>query len=744
MHEADLGGLAIALVLVVQRGSGSAEAGDGPVVLPDGWIVNPPRGAETMTGTMPQGMAVSPDGSIIAVVESGYNPPTIGLYRVPDLTRLASIPLPGADGRPLWRDAGHVLVAGANAEALLDVDVRSQTWRRIAFPKGSYPAYVACAPDGKTYAVATEGDRAVRIGRLDELGRGPATLIGGRPGGLAFGADGASAFVTLRSGAELIAIRTLSRATRRIRVGLHPSAIAVADGKVYVAETDADALGVYDANDLHELDRIALGDATGSQVVGVSPNAIFAEGATIFVSLGAANSVAVVRSGRVAGLMEAGWYPTDVLAIGARLYVLDGKGEGARPNPQLRPGRDRDYIGAIEFGSLRAYEILDAMGDRGNPQGAVGWNSAGVARGVVRPNGPIRHVFFVLKENRSYDQVLGDMSQGNGDASLASFGGLVTPNDHAIAARFGLFDNAYAGGEVSAPGHMWATAAFANDYVERFWPALYGGRHKTDDLTAEDGADVPAGGYVWDAARRSHVTFRDYGELVEAATTPASPGVADAPSLNGHFDPSYRGWDLDYSDLDRVKEWRREFSAFVRAGHLPQFEFIWLPGDHTHGSKAGKLTPSSYVAINDAALGKMVDALSHSTVWASSVMFAIEDDAQDGADHVGDQRTTLYVISPYARNGVHHEHYTTVSVLRTIEIMLGIQPLSIYDAMAVPMYGAFGSPDMRPYTAIAPRIDITQKNLKTAYGGALSDRLDFSRPDATPAGVLEDILAHYQ
>ena len=558
---------------------------------------------------------------------------------------------------------------------------------------------------------------------------------------MAFGADGASAFVTVRSGAELVAISTLSRASRRRQVGLHPSAIAVADGKVYVAETDADALGVYDAGDLHELDRIALGDAAGSGVVGVSPNALFAQGGTIFVSLGAANSVAVVRNGRVGGRMEAGWYPTDVAAIGARLYVLDGKGEGARPNPQLRPGSDRDYIGAIEFGSLRAYEISDAVGDRGNPQGAVGWNSAGAAGGIVRPNGPIRHVFLVLKENRSYDQVLGDMAEGNGDASLASFGGPVTPNDHAIAARFGLFDNAYTGGEVSSPGHMWATAAFANDYMERSWPASSGGRRETDDLT--DQAYVPAGGYVWDAARRSHVTFRDYGELVEAATTPASPGVADAPGLNRRFDPSYRGWDLDYSDLDRVKEWRREFSGFVQAGNLPQFEFIWLPGDHTYGSKAGKLTPSSYVAINDAALGRMVDALSHSKVWASSVMFAIEDDAQDGADHVGDQRTTLYVISPYARNGVHHEHYTTVSILRTIEIMLGMQPLSIYDAMAVPMYAAFGSADARPYTAIAPRIDVTRKNLKTAYGAAVSDRLDFSRPDATPAGVLEAILARY-
>jgi DNA-binding beta-propeller fold protein YncE len=736
-----LSGLAIALALVAQRGASCAIAGEGRIVLPDGWLLGAPPGAETVTGTMPQGMAVSPDGSVIAVVESGFNPATLGLYRVPDLARVESIPLPGGFGRPLWRDTEHVLVPGGNADALLDVNVGTQTLHRIGFPKGSYPVYVASAPDRQTYAVATDGDGSVRIGALAQVGKSAAIPIGGHPGGLAFRADGASLFVTVVSGTELVSIDARSRATQRRKVGLHPGAIAVAGDKVYVAKTDADAMGIYDARDLHELDSIPLGDATESHAIGVSPNAIWIEGDTTFVSLGAANSVAVVRGGRLAGRLEAGWYPTDVVAIGGRLYVLDGKGEGARPNPQYRSGSDRDYIGTIEFGSIRAYDISGAVG-AGNPQGALGWDTQ-PASAVVRPNGPIRHVFFVLKENRSYDQVLGDVRRGNGDAALAFFGGAVTPNEHAIAARFGLFDNAYTA-EVSSPGHMWADAAFANDYMQRFWPVSYGGRRATDDLNAGDGAHVPAGGYLWDAARRAHVTFRDYGELVEAGTTPGGPRVADTPTLNGRFDPFYTGWDLNYSDFGRAKEWRREFTAFVRAGNLPQLEFIWLPGDHTYGSKPGKLAPSAYVAINDAALGEMVDALSHSRVWTSSVMFVIEDDAQDGADHVSDQRTTLYVISPYARGGLRHEHYSTVSILRTIEIMLGMQPLSTYDAMAVPMYAAFGSADMRPYVAIAPKTDVTRRNRTTAYGAALSDRLDFSRPDAIAGGVLERILSRYQ
>jgi len=401
-------------------------------------------------------------------------------------------------------------------------------------------------------------------------------------------------------------------------------------------------------------------------------------------------------------------------------------------------------VAAIESGSIRVYDLAATAPGDGNPQGALGWNAIASPSPVVRANGPIRHIFLVIKENRSYDQVLGDVAAGNGDASLAAFGGPVTPNEHALAARFGLFDNAYTSGEVSSPGHMWDDAAFANDYMERLWPASYAGRRDAvDDLNNGTGPHVPSAGFIWDAAARAHVSFRDYGELVDPGKTPGSPGTASAPSLNGRFDPYYVGWDLNYGDLDRVKEWRREFAAFDRANAVPQFEFIWLPNDHTSGSRPGKLTPAAYVATNDYALGEMVDTLSHSKIWASSAMFVIEDDAQDGPDHVGSQRTTLYVVSPYARGGVRHEHYSTVSLLRTIEMVLGMEPLSTYDAMAVPMYDAFGdTAQLRPYSAIAPKIDITQRNVKTAYGAAVSERLDFSRPDATPPGVLEDIIAH--
>lgn len=711
------------------------------VMLPNGWILDPPRGAVAQTGTMPQGMAISPDGSTIAVVESGFNPPALSLYRVPDLARINTIALPGAFGRPVWTDSGHVLVAGANADALLRVDVKTAGVHRIALPKGSYPVFVAASSDGRNVAVATAGDSAVRIGSLASISHAKAIPIGGFPGTVAFSSDNATVFATVRLTSNVLAIdATRLRVKARQNAGLHPAALLVSGDKVYVAEADVDTIGVYDAHNLRLLDRISVADRAPANAIGVSPGSLSESDGTIYVALAGANSVALIRDDRVTGRMEAGWYPTDAAALHGRLYVLDGKGEGSRPNTKLRPGSFVDYIGAIEFGSLRAYDMR-GVSMAGSPQGSVSWAQADPGT-VIRPDGPIKHVFFILKENRSYDQVLGDVTAGNGDPALAWFGQKVTPNEHAIAERFGLFDNAYVSGEVSAVGHMWTDAAFANDYVQRYWPSLYGQRFVLDDLSHGDGTRVPAAGYIWDSARRAHVAFRDYGELIIPGKAQNDPWVTDVASLQGRFDPRFEGWNPEYSDLSRVNEWRREFTAFVRAGTLPQFEFIWLPGDHTLASKPGELTPASYVAINDAALGQVVDTISHSKVWSSSAVFAIEDDAQDGPDHVSDQRTTLFVASPYARGGLRHEHYATVSVLRTIEIVLGMKPLSTYDAMATPMYAAFTlTPDMRPYNAIAPRIDVTKRNTKMAFGAAESERLDFSRPDAVEPAVLDAIIA---
>jgi hypothetical protein len=220
-------------------------------------------------------------------------------------------------------------------------------------------------------------------------------------------------------------------------------------------------------------------------------------------------------------------------------------------------------------------------------------------------------------------------------------------------------------------------------------------------------------------------------------------GQFPVPSLIGLYDPHYVGWNLDYSDLDRVKEWRREFDSFVRSGRVPQLEYIWLPNDHTAGSRPGKLTPVAYVATNDYAVGLMVDAISHSPIWRSSAIFITEDDAQDGPDHVSGQRTTLFLASPYAKGGLQHAHYSTVSVVRTMELLLGLPPLSTYDGMAVPLSADFlATPRLRPYDAIPPKVNTSARSGKLAFGAAVSSRMDFRRPDANPPGMLANIIAH--
>jgi hypothetical protein len=719
----------VALLAIIGAAGGSA-----PNVLPNGWVLNAPTGAVVRTGTMPQGAALSPDGAALAVVEAGFNPPDLALYATSDLHLVRRVALAGAFGRPVWTPHG-ILVAGANADAIFAIDPASGKVQTIRLGRGTYP--VAIAARGGVVVVATDLDASVRIGALDSLRAARAIRVGEHPGNMAFAGDGSALFVTVKSGRYIARVNVHGGAMRRVPTDLHPSDVLVAGRRLFVAQADADTVAEYDVASLRRLNDVFVGTVAGS--IGSSPNSLTAHGDAIFVTLGAANEVAVLRNGAVAARLPAGWYPTAAVAAGDRLLVVDGKGEGTKPNPDFDvfSHSNRGYIAATQFGSIRVVALNG--GAPPNPQGAQ-YLGTRPADTIVHANGPIRHVFFILKENRTYDQILGDMPQGNGDAHLTFFGARVTTNQHALAQRFGLFDNFYTSGEVSDAGHNWADGAFANDYVERTWPPAYGDRNNNDDTVTGMGAGVPSGGYIWDAARRAGVTFRDYGEL---AQWPAIEGhvPTTAPSLGSRFDPRYVPWNLDYSDVDRYREWKREFDGFVASNSMPQFEFMWLPNDHTAGIRPGKLTPAAYIATNDYAVGLIVSAISHSSIWGSSAIFITEDDAQDGADHVSDQRSTLYLASPYARGGAIHEHYSTVSVLRTIELLLGMQPLSNYDATAMPLYAAFGAtPNLAPFDATPPQIDVNARNARTAYGAAISERLDFSRPDANPPGVLGRLI----
>jgi hypothetical protein len=368
---------------------------------------------------------------------------------------------------------------------------------------------------------------------------------------------------------------------------------------------------------------------------------------------------------------------------------------------------------------------------------------------------PIEHVVYIIKENRGYDQLFGDLPGGDGDTSLLFFPRAVTPNHHALAERFGLYDRFFVNAEVSPDGHNWSTGAYATDYLEKTVPSHYSERGRTYDYEGtnrgkrppdDDDVSEPGSGYLWNLADRAGITFRNYGEFVvpgdfdhegqsEAAYRTAKPFLKD------HTNPDYPGFSLAISDQRRADIWIAELGEFVRRGAMPALEVVRLPNDHTSGALAGKPTPRAYVADNDLALGRMIEALSRTTFWATTAVFVLEDDAQNGADHVDSHRSPVLVISPYSRPGVHHRFTNTTDVLATIEELLHLRAMSQFDYYGRPLRDAFGpTADLRPYDALTPAVSLGEKNPAGTRGARESARLDLSIEDAADERLFNSVL----
>jgi hypothetical protein len=358
---------------------------------------------------------------------------------------------------------------------------------------------------------------------------------------------------------------------------------------------------------------------------------------------------------------------------------------------------------------------------------------------------PIKYCIYVVKENRTYDQVFGDIPQGNGDPALCLFPERITPNQHELARRFVLLDNFYVDGEVSADGHEWSMAAYATDFVEKTWPLTYRGP-KLNKLTyPSEGAlriAQPTQGYIWDRCREAGVTYRSYGEFIRNGATPDDPATAAVPGLEGHFDPKFRSYDLDYPDVKRTARFLEELREFEARGEMPRFIVLRLPNDHTYGTRPGKPTPTAMVAENDLALGQLVEGISKSRFWPETAIFVVEDDAQNGSDHVDAHRTVALVISPYCKRGaVDSTMYSTSSMLRTMGLILGTQPLSQFDAAARPMYGSFqAKPDVTGFMHRPSNVDVNELNTASAPGAKESLALDLSREDAADDLIFNRII----
>lgn len=604
--------------------------------------------------------------------------------------------------------------------------------------------------------------------------------VGGRPYDVAIARNGARLYVSNWSTGIVQAIDPVTLlVAAKIDVGVHPNQIAVSptDDRIFVACASTNNVAVIDTSRGTVTETIFTAlfpkapEGSTPDAVAISP-----DGKTLFVANADNNCVAVVdistadRS-QVRGFIPTGWYPTAVAVTpdGKQLLVGVGKGNQTHANPTFKePSQSKNpkhrhlpfpYIGTTLSGALSVVSMPNdeqlaaytATVYHNCPYSdkllttAPHLEKTAIPTKVGEPS-PITHVLYIIKENRTYDQVFGDIERGNGDPELVMFGAEVTPNHHKLADEFVLLDNLYCNGHVSVDGHAWSTMAYNTDYMSKNWAITYSGRPGIKDDDEANLQKAPSG-YLWDACARNNVSYRSYGEYGHRVSQPDGSlrMEGEVPGLVGHMSPAY-GISTDPNkhqrDTEHAQVFLKEFHEYEKNGNLPRFIVMSLGEDHTRGTSPGANTPQACVASNDLALGRIVEEVSKSKYWPQMAIFVIEDDAQNGPDHVDAHRTVGLVISPYTkRKIVDSTQYSTVSMVRTMELILGLDPLSQFDAAANPMFACFtDKPDLTPYTAVPARIDVNATNDTVAYGADRSSKMDFSEYDRIDDFELNEIL----
>ena len=569
-----------------------------------------------------------------------------------------------------------------------------------------------------------------------------------------------------------------AKVSAEIAVGDHPNELLLnkKGNYLFVANSQDNSVSVINTKNNTVIETLSAALYPGSPSGSTSNGLALSEDEKTLYIANADNNclsvfdVSVLSKSKSKGFIPVGWYPTNVKVLGKNVYVLNGKGLTSYANPfgpnpinkkQVVLSHAADstkpvsvqYIGSLFNGTLSIFsepskaqlaifskavykntpytknKELNAEGKAGNPIPMK-----------VGDQSPIKYVFYIIKENRTFDQVLSDVKGGNGDTSLLLFGNNVTPNQHKFARDYVLLDNFYVDAEVSADGHNWSMGAYANDYVEKNWPANYGGKGGTHGTSATLKIGNNKDGFIWDFCAKNNVSYRSYGEFVadDFGTKPR------LESLKGHS-AAFAPYSLAVRDTVRFRQWKKDFDSLIAINAVPKFNTIRMGNDHTEGMRAGSLTPFSHVADNDLALGMFVDHLSKSNIWKESVVFILEDDAQNGPDHVDAHRSPAYLVGPYVkRNYVDHTMYTTSGMLRTMELILGIPPMTQFDAAATPMWRSFTSqPDTKGFQYLPANINLNDRNPKAQSSSAmaiLSEKYDWSREDRVPDLVMNEIL----
>ena len=751
------------------------------VQLPNGWHLSP-AGRNLALGDLPLNIAVSKSKKLMAVTNNGQSVQSVQLINPITEKELDRVIVPKSwYGLKFSADENFLFVSGGNDNWILKYAIINQKLKisdtiklGSKWPNKISPAGIEIDDATQMMYVVTKDNFTLYVINLINKQIVHEQKLGAEAYSCVLSNNKKELFISLWGGDKVLVYGVDTKTiTGEITVGDNPNELLQnKNGTVlFVANANDNSVSVIDTKQkkVVEVLNAALypNAPQGSASNGL---ALSEDEKTLYIANADNNCLAVFDVSKPGfskskGFIPTGWYPTNVKVIRKKIIVSNGKGFESYANPYgPNPARRREevvyqkgdpnkkvavqYIGGLMKGTMSFIDIpneamlaayskqvydntpytkekeMNAAGEPGNP----------VPMKVGNPS-PVKYVFYIIKENRTYDQVLGDVPEGNGDTSLVLFGKHITPNQHKLVKEFVLLDNFYVDGEVSADGHNWSLGANANDYLEKNWPTSYGGRGGTYDAEGQREIANNKMGFIWDFCKRANISYRTYGEF-------ADNYKANIPALENNFCPYYTSWDESVRDTTRFYQWKREFDSLLAVNAVPRLNTLRLINDHTEGLRIGRPTPFAHVADNDWSVGLFVEYLSKSPIWKESVVFIVEDDAQNGPDHVDAHRTTAYVAGGYVkRNFVDHTLYSTSSMLRTIELILGLPPMTQYDAAATSMWNCFSTiPDLTPFASVPSNVNLNDVNEKVTVWSQLSETFDFTKEDRIPDLIFSEVI----
>jgi len=750
-----------------------------PVELPNGWRLTP-AGTSLPLGDLPLNMELSSSGNYLAVTNNGQGIQTIEVFDTRARKKIDSVVVARSwyglqftsDEKTLYASAGHnnqILKFNVKSGKLTLTDslVLGKPW-----PERIGPAGLAVDEKRNRMYVVTREDKQLYILDLKSKGTLYKFALDAEGYACKISKDGKELFISCWGCDKLLTFDLNALVWKQpITVGDNPNEILITpDGKLlFVSNANDNNVSVVDLKTRKVIETLDAALFPNSHT-GSTTNSLGYDAAkkTLYIANADNNCLAVFdvsKPGQSAslGFIPTGWYPTCVRLVGNNLWVSNGKGYESKANPFgpsptrkkedvihhggiTKKGSEVQYIGSLFKGTMSIVPVPNKtqLSEYSKQVYAnspytdyVNQRSSIKAPFAVGKESPVKYVFYVIKENRTYDQVLADLPQGNGDTTLLLFGRKYTPNQHALAESFVLLDNFFVNAEVSADGHNWTTGAYATDYLEKTWPSSYSSRGGTYGGEGEREIANNKNGFIWDNCARYGISYRSYGEF-------ADDGKANIPVLEGHICAEFPGYDLKIRDTTRFNIWKKDFTKLLAENKLPQFNTIRFGNDHTEGMRLGRPSPYAHVADNDLAVGLLIETLAASPIWNQSVVFIIEDDAQNGADHVDAHRSTAYVAGGLIKRGfVDHTAYTTTSMLRTMELLLGMEPMTQHDAAATPMWNCFNaSPQPFSFKAIIPAVDLNEKNVAVNIWQKKSEQFKYVKEDSNNDVEFNLVLWH--